>query len=107
MSESEEPTIKVAHLWMSVASVIVSIALSAGGVIWSIATFKSETSSALIGVRESMSEIKGQLGEVSRVTQDNRDWIMRRTGAEEAEERERARRGRGNPVFSSPGESVR
>jgi hypothetical protein len=62
-----------------------TILSTGGGVIWSIATFKSETSTALSGVRESMAEIKGQIGDVSRVTQENRDWIMRRTGAEEAE----------------------
>ena len=82
--EQRNEPIKVAHLWASMMVLVMTIATAAGGVIWSIAAFKTETASALHGVRESISEIKGQLGEVSRVTQDNRDWIMKRTGAEEA-----------------------
>ena len=82
--QRNEP-IKVAHLWASMLVLVLTIATAAGGVIWSIATFKADTATALIGVRESMAEIKGQIGDVSRVTQENRDWIMRRTGAEEAE----------------------
>jgi hypothetical protein len=82
--EQRNAPIKVAHLWASMLVLVLTILSTGGGVIWSIATFKSETSTALSGVRESMAEIKGQIGDVSRVTQENRDWIMRRTGAEEA-----------------------
>lgn len=96
------PTIKVVHLWASMIAVIITIVSMGGGVIWSIATSKTEFVAGLSDVRKDINGLKAQIGAVSADARDSRDWIMRREGAE-AESQRRSPRPPGDPRYYDDG----
>ncbi len=76
--------IKAVHIYIATALMVVTAFWTAGRVGSQIGEFKTETATSFRAIGVKVDGMAGQLGEVSRVTQENRDWIMKRTGAEEA-----------------------
>ena len=91
------PTIKVVHLWASMASVIVAMFFAAGSVVWSVAVFRTEFVAGLADVRKDISVMRVEMGATSADARASRDWIMREQGAQEEAARNESRRERTTP----------
>lgn len=75
MSPRETP-IKVVHMWLSMITVMLTIVVSAGGVIWSIATFKTESTADIKAIRISVDALTKSVEKVATQTKENHEYLL-------------------------------